>query len=177
MPASTWMAPPYASATPKTIGSPAAGNRPALNRLNRNVVSAKQPRPSGAGSAIIRTFSEASSLATAIRPAVGSPRSARNSVLASAVRSPAGGCALTVTARPLLIDAGSGSAGVGSEQLRHSGTTSVFSESMNRRGNHRWRLLSRPLIRRGGDSHAVRRPAGPGQLAALLGPFSWGGHS
>src|SRR3954469_20392736 len=100
MPASTWIAPPYASATPKTIGSPAAGNRPALNRLNRNVVSAKQPRPSGAGSAIIRTFSEASSLAMATRPAVGSLRSARNSLPPRAVFVPASGVALTATARP-----------------------------------------------------------------------------
>src|SRR5688572_3727989 len=106
MPASTWIAPPYASATPKTIGSPAAGSRPALNRLSRNVVSAKQPRPSGAGSAIIRTFSEASSLAMATRPAVGSLRSARNSLPTTTVCVPASGVALTATARLLLVRRG-----------------------------------------------------------------------
>src|SRR3954469_842365 len=105
MPASTWIAPPYASATPKTIGSPAAGSSPALNRLSRNVVSAKQARPSGPGSAIMRTFSEASSLAMATRPAVGSLRSARNWLPSSVVCVPvcaAGSSAMSA----LLIEAG-----------------------------------------------------------------------
>src|SRR6478736_4155678 len=45
---------------------------PAFARLNRKVVSAKAPRPSGAGSAISRICSEASSREIATRPAVGS---------------------------------------------------------------------------------------------------------
>ena len=61
MPARTCAIPPYASATPSTTGSAATGMTPAFARLSRNVVKAKAPRPSGAGSAIIRTCSEASS--------------------------------------------------------------------------------------------------------------------
>src|SRR5664279_379127 len=53
---------------------------PAFTRLSRKVVRAKAPNPSGAGSAIIRVCADANSRALATYPAVGSFRSARNSV-------------------------------------------------------------------------------------------------
>src|SRR5918997_5556205 len=138
MPASTWIAPPYASATPKTIGWPAAGNRPALNRLSRNVVSAKQPSPSGAGSAIIRTFSEASSLAMATRPAVGSLRSASNSPPPRALLVLASGAALTATARPPPDRRWERhSRHVRRERLRHSGRDARGVRIHDLRGDHR----------------------------------------
>ena len=78
IPASIWAIPPKASATPSTTGSVSLGRIPAFTRLSRNVVSAKAARPSGAGSAIIRTCSDASSRETATAPAVGSLVSAQD---------------------------------------------------------------------------------------------------
>jgi hypothetical protein len=61
IPARSCATPPYAMATPSTIGKVSVGMRPAFTRLNKKVVSAKAPRPSGAGSAIILTCADASS--------------------------------------------------------------------------------------------------------------------
>src|SRR5205823_3294263 len=52
MPASSWAIPPYASASPKTTGSPLPLTRPALKKLRTKVVSANAARPRGAGSPI-----------------------------------------------------------------------------------------------------------------------------
>src|SRR4051794_40804328 len=52
MPARSCAIPPYANASPSTTGTPLSLTRPALKKLNTNVVSANAARPRGAGSPI-----------------------------------------------------------------------------------------------------------------------------
>src|SRR3954454_21375747 len=52
MPASSWAIPPYASARPRTTGTPLSLTRPALKKLRTKVVSANAASPRGAGSPI-----------------------------------------------------------------------------------------------------------------------------
>ena len=63
------------AATPKTTGIMVFGRSPESTMVSRNVVRAKHARPSGAGSAIDLTDSEAISRARARLPWVGSLKS------------------------------------------------------------------------------------------------------
>src|SRR3954453_17133265 len=96
MPASNCAKPPYASASPSTIGSPFSDIRPELKMLSTNVVSAKAASPSGPGSAVTGFVSTTLGVcAAAVSPRGGSG--------ASAVLMPAAVLSLTEPSIPLLL--------------------------------------------------------------------------
>src|SRR3954470_9100232 len=95
MPASNCAKPPYASASPSTIGSPFSPISPELKMLSTKVVSAKAASPSGPGSAVTGFVSTTRAVcAWAVSSRVGSG--------ASAVRAP-GALSRTELSIPLLL--------------------------------------------------------------------------
>src|SRR4051812_9161946 len=99
MPASNCAKPPYASASPSTIGSPFSDISPELKMLSTNVVSAKAASPSGPGSAVTGFVSTTRAVcAAAVSSRVGSG--------ASAVLMPGASLSRTELSIPLLLPLG-----------------------------------------------------------------------